>query len=208
VTHFTLVRHGQTEWNLVKRIQGTSDIPLNATGRAQARAAGRRLAGRRWDAVAASPLIRAHETGAIMAAVLGLDVPVTVHGLAERCYGEAEGMTGPELRELHPNGIEGSVIPGLESRPEVVRRVTDALLGLAEQRPGQSILVATHGAVIGSLLRHLTDGENPPLGVTVGNGSAHDLVVERGALRLVAFDGSGDVEVTDEDLAGDLSTVT
>lgn len=207
MTRLTLVRHGQTEWNLVKRIQGTSDIPLNETGRAQARAAGRRLAGRNWDAVVASPLSRARETGAIMAAVIGLDEPEMLHGVAERCYGEAEGMTGPELRALHPNGIEGSVIPGLESRPEVVERATRALLELAERRPGQTILVATHGAVIGSLLRHLTDGELPPVGITVGNGSAHDLVVEDGLLRLVAFDDSGDVEITDADRASDLSAV-
>lgn len=207
MTHFTLVRHGQTEWNLVRRIQGTSDIPLNATGRAQARAAGRRLADRRYDAVVASPLVRAHETGAIMAAVIGLGAPETVPGLAERCYGEAEGMTGPELRALHPDGIEGSVIPGLESRPDVVQRVSAALLELAQERPGQTILVATHGAVIGSLLRHLTDGAMPPLGETVGNGSAHDVLVADGALQLLAFDGSGDVEFTDEDLAGDLSSV-
>ncbi|NQX10220.1 histidine phosphatase family protein [Microbacteriaceae bacterium VKM Ac-2855] len=207
MTRITLVRHGQTEWNLVKRIQGTSDIPLNATGRAQARATGRRLAARDWDVVVASPLIRAHETGAIMAAVIGLDPPEILPGIAERCYGEAEGMTGPELRALHPNGIEGSPIPGLESRPEVVERATAALLGLAERHPGRTVLVATHGAVIGSLLRHLTAEELPLLGVTVGNGSAHDLVVEDGRLRLLAFDGSGDVEVTDEDLADDLSTV-
>ena len=200
MTQLTLVRHGQTDWNAARRIQGASDIPLNEVGRSQARAAARLLGQREWDAVVASPLQRAYETGAIIARGLGLDEPLVVPGLAERAYGEAEGMTGPELAELFPGGIEGARIPGCETRAEVVERATSALLEVAERLPDARVIVATHGAVIGSLLRALSEDALPPHGVTVGNGSRHDFAIVDGALSIVAFDGAGDVAVVDADL--------
>lgn len=205
MTQLTLVRHGQTDWNAARRIQGASDIPLNDTGRSQARAAARILAEREWDAVVASPLQRAYETGAVIARGLGLDEPLVVPGLAERAYGEAEGMTGDDLRALFPGGIEGERIPGCETRAEVVARATQALLEVAERFPDQRVIVATHGAVIGSLLRSLSEDALPPQGITVGNGSRHDFAIVDGALRIVAFDDSGDVVVVDADLDDVLS---
>ncbi|MBF4462358.1 MULTISPECIES: histidine phosphatase family protein [unclassified Rathayibacter] len=201
MTRLTLVRHGQTEWNAARRLQGRSDVPLNATGRAQARAAGRLLSERRWDAVVASPLRRAFDTGAIIAEALGVAAPLVVPALAERSYGDAEGMTGVELRELFPGGVESGAIPGAETRPEVFARSSTALLEIAERFPDSDVVVATHGGVIGSLLRALSDESLPPQGVSVGNGSRHDFTVVDGALRIVAFDGSGDVAVDEVDLA-------
>ncbi|WKK71259.1 histidine phosphatase family protein [Rathayibacter oskolensis] len=207
MTQLTLVRHGQTDWNAARRIQGASDIPLNEIGRSQARAAARLLRERPWDAVVASPLGRAYETGAIIARGLGLDEPLVVPGLAERAYGEAEGMTAADLRELFPGGIEGQRVPGCETRPQVVERATAALLEVAERFLGSRVIVATHGAVIGSLLRSLSEDALPPQGITVGNGSRHDFAIVDGALRIVAFDDSGDVVVADTDLEDVLNPV-
>ncbi|KZX22416.1 bifunctional RNase H/acid phosphatase [Rathayibacter tanaceti] len=148
----------------------------------------------------ASPLQRAYDTGAIIADSLGLEAPLAVPGLAERSYGEAEGMTGPELSERFPSGIEGGPIPGCETRAEVVARATAALLEVAERFPGASLVVATHGAVIGSLIRTLSSDELPPHGMSVGNGSRHDFAIVDGALRVVGIDDSGDVVVADVDL--------
>ena len=64
MTLLYLVRHGETDWNRTHRIQGSTDIPLNDTGRAQARRAGRLLAKRSWDGIYSSPLSRAFETAA------------------------------------------------------------------------------------------------------------------------------------------------
>ena len=70
-----LVRHGETDWNLQRRIQGSTDIPLNDTGREQAAATGRLLARREWDAIYSSPLSRAIETGELIAREVGLPGP-------------------------------------------------------------------------------------------------------------------------------------
>ena len=108
VTRISLVRHGQTDWNLAKRIQGSSDIPLNATGRAQAEATGRALAGGSYDAIYASPLAGRCETASIIAAHIGLDDPdCRCAAVAERRYGEAEGLTGAEILARWPEGHAG-----------------------------------------------------------------------------------------------------
>src|SRR4051812_41703851 len=125
MTTLYLVRHGETDWNRARRIQGSTDIPLNDTGRAQATATGRLLARRQWDAVVASPLSRAVETAALISREIGLGTPELEHAIAERNYGDAEGMTGAEIDALYPNGAE---VPGRESREAVVARAIPALI--------------------------------------------------------------------------------
>jgi uncharacterized phosphatase len=72
MTRFFLVRHGETEWNRLRKIQGVSDIPLNDTGRAQAAALGDILSRHRFDLIVSSPLSRALETARIVATKLGM----------------------------------------------------------------------------------------------------------------------------------------
>ncbi|GAA1444379.1 histidine phosphatase family protein [Leifsonia poae] len=184
MTRISLVRHGQTDWNLAKRIQGSSDIPLNATGRAQAEATGRALAGGTYDAIYTSPLGRASETAAIIAEHTGLDAPLPLPAVAERRYGEAEGLTGSEILARWP---EGTPVPGRESRDAVVERALPALLELGERHPGESIIVVSHGGVIGSLARHVTDHARPGPNEVIPNGSVHEFVYDDGALTLDRF---------------------
>jgi uncharacterized phosphatase len=182
VTLLYLVRHGETDWNRQRRIQGRTDIPLNATGREQARATGMRLASRTWDAVAASPLDRARETAAIIAAEIGLGEPELVPSLVERDYGEAEGMTDAELDERYGRGVP---VPGRESRHDVADRVVPALLDLATAHPGAALVVVSHGGAIRAVLDHVDPAhEYGP----ITNGSVHSFEVVDGVLRLVAFD--------------------
>ena len=61
MTRISIVRHGQTEWNLHRRIQGSTDILLNSVGRSQAAETGVRLRERHWDVIVTSPLQRADE---------------------------------------------------------------------------------------------------------------------------------------------------
>ncbi|AMM20826.1 phosphoglycerate mutase [Frondihabitans sp. PAMC 28766] len=191
MTLLYLVRHGETDWNAARRIQGATDIPLNTLGRSQAVDAAALLSRRRFDAVAASPLQRAFDTGSIIADRLGLPTPLVVPGVVERSYGEAEGMTFDEVEATFPNGAP---VPGRESRTALVERVEAALLSLAAAHPGESVVVATHGAVIRSLVNHIAPEEDANPGVPIRNGSIHSFEAADGALSLVAFDDPIEVE--------------
>jgi uncharacterized phosphatase len=186
VTHLVLVRHGQTDWNLESRIQGSSDIPLNETGRRQARDAGRILAAESWDAIVSSPLSRALETAEIIAAEVGIATVTTEPALRERAYGAAEGLTGSEVEERFPAGVR---VPGRESREQVVTRVRPALIRIAEEWPGKSVLLVSHGGVIGSLVRDVTNHVWPERGSLIPNGSAHRFRYQDGGIGLVEFNG-------------------
>jgi broad specificity phosphatase PhoE len=182
MTELSLVRHGETDWNAARRIQGRTDIPLNEAGRAQARGVAELLARRNWDAVYASPLSRAHETAAIIARHLGLDGVTDVAELVERDDGDAEGMSFEQIEALYPEGVRA---PGQESRAEVAARVVPALLALAERHPGQRLIIVSHGGAIRSVLQTAEPETQHP---RITNASVHSFRVEDGELRLIAFD--------------------
>ena len=188
-----LVRHGETDWNSQRRIQGTTDIPLNDTGRSQAARTGLLLARRQWDAVVTSPLSRAFETGSIIAAELGLPAPTTDARLVERNYGEAEGLDFEEMQRLFP---EDTKVPGRERRSVVAARALEALMDIAHAHPDESIVVVSHGGLIRSVLRKVDpDGDHG----MITNGSVHSFRYEDGALSLIAFDDP----IEDESLEGE-----
>ncbi|WP_209741751.1 MULTISPECIES: histidine phosphatase family protein [Micrococcaceae] len=145
LTTFALVRHGQTDWNAQRRLQGSTDIPLNDVGRGQARAAAAALSGHEWDAIVSSPLSRAAETANLIADGLGLSVARHVPELTERSFGPAEGLqAGPELEALRiPGGFRGA-----ESEDQAASRGLAALEALAEEFRGRRVLVVAHGTLI------------------------------------------------------------
>ncbi|WP_159571306.1 histidine phosphatase family protein [Curtobacterium sp. 18060] len=181
-----LVRHGETDWNAQRRIQGSTDIPLNDTGRRQATEAAELLTRRQFDAVVASPLSRAAETGAIIADQLGLAAPVTYAGLAERSYGEAEGLTDTEVTAEYPHDD----IPGRESRSALLARITETLGEIAVRFDGGVVVVATHGAVIRSVVNEAAPGTADRHATPIRNGSIHSFRwdPERFHAELVRFD--------------------
>jgi uncharacterized phosphatase len=182
MTEIYLVRHGETDWNRARRIQGRTDVPLNDTGREQARRTAELLARRSWDAVLTSPLARARETAQIIAARLGLGEPEEVPALVERNYGAAEGLDFAQIDARYPEGTE---VPGREPRSEVARRVMPELRRIAEQHPGAALVLVSHGGAIRAVL-----SEVEPLWSTdrITNGSIHSFRFEDGTLRLIAFD--------------------
>jgi len=187
MTRISIVRHGQTEWNLHRRIQGSTDILLNSVGRSQAAETGVRLRERHWDAIVTSPLQRADETARIIAGELGMPSPQIIPELTERHHGQIEGLTFAERQARFPDGV---LVPGLESRQDVLDRVLPALGRVAAAHEGLSVLVVTHGGVIGTLIRHTTGGERPRHEELIANGSIHDFVWRRGELVLEHFDAA------------------
>jgi uncharacterized phosphatase len=143
MTFLALVRHGETDWNLHGRLQGSSDIPLNSTGRAQASEAVYELEGRRWDLLVSSPLSRAAETADIIGAHLGIERTATYADLAERHFGAAEGFTDYDAWSRWPHGSVIAVAHG-----GVIRAIVGALRGIPSPRilnAGVSTLVRQNG---------------------------------------------------------------
>jgi broad specificity phosphatase PhoE len=188
MTSLYLVRHGETDWNAARRIQGRTDIPLNAVGRAQAETTGRLLARRTWDGLISSPLVRARETAAIIGAEIGIDAIETIDAIAERNYGEAEGLDYEHIERMFPGD---SPVPGRETHQQVADRVLPALLALAARRPGESLVVVSHGGVIRSVLSAVDPGVSHG---RITNGSVHSFDLVDGSLELVAFDDPIDAE--------------
>ena len=145
LTTFALIRHGQTDWNAQRRLQGSTDIPLNDVGRGQARDAVAVVSGHEWDAIVSSPLSRAAETADLIAAGLGLTVARRLPELSERSFGPAEGLqAGPELDALR---IDGGFW-GAEREDEAASRGLAALEALAEEFRGGRVLVVAHGTLL------------------------------------------------------------
>ena len=152
MTTILLVRHGETDWNLHRRLQGHSDTPLNDRGREQARTLAAELADEPIDAVYSSDLVRAHETARIVAEQHGLDVTAT-GDLRERHFGTWEGLSDDEIEARFPEAATGVIGDG-ESREAMARRVFDALQRIAKQHPEGRVLVVSHGGPLRAVLRH------------------------------------------------------
>lgn len=157
MTFLALVRHGETNWNLHGRLQGSSDIPLNDTGRAQAREAGHELASQNWDLLVSSPLSRAAETADIIGAHLGLQRTAVFPDLAERHFGEAEGFTDWDAYSHWPNGQ----YPGLEPRSNLMMRGVRAIDEIASLHPDSAVIAVAHGGVIRAIFDILRRRHSP-----------------------------------------------
>lgn len=189
MTLITLVRHGQTDWNLSRRIQGSTDIPLNETGRADAHAAAERLATGTHHAVYSSPLQRARETAAIIAERLALPLEAPVPDVREREFGEGEGMLVEEYIAAY--GDWHAEVPGAETLEAVGQRAIEAIHRIARESrrrsspAAESVIVVAHGGVIRAVIDHVSGGTLPPVGEVLANGSAHRFEASPGSLRLL-----------------------
>ena len=159
MTQIVLVRHGETEWNRVERFRGRADVPLNATGLAQAEATARRIVSE-WQpaAVYASPLSRAVQTAEAIARPLGLPVQIDP-GLADIDYGRWQGLTPDEARAQWPEEVDAwycapqdASIPGGETLHRVRARAMEAVNRLAAHHPDKTIVLVSHTVVNRAIL--------------------------------------------------------
>jgi broad specificity phosphatase PhoE len=150
MTTIFLARHGETDWNVQRRVQGHSDTPLNETGRAQALALADELQGEAIDAVYSSDLLRAHETARIVAEPRGLNV-TAIRDLRERNFGTWEGLTDDEIFVRFPEAASGRW-GDAETKEEMAERVFEALQRIADAHAGGRVLVVSHGGPLRAVL--------------------------------------------------------
>ncbi len=192
MTILTLVRHGETAWNYEGRIQGSTDIPLNDTGRVQARGIADTLAAEyagRDVIVVSSDLGRAAETADIIAAALGTTVSRRLPGLQERSYGDAEGMDAPTFYETY-GPWHAADVPGAETWPVVRERALAAIAEAVASAPvGVDVIAVAHGALIREVIMFATDGEFPREGERLPNCSATTFRLEGDRWEMLAYAG-------------------
>lgn len=193
-TRIIAIRHGETAWNVDTRIQGHLDIPLNDTGRWQARRVGAALAAEELSAIYASDLGRAHQTAQAVAERAGLPVVADV-GLRERAFGSFEGKTFAEIEADWPDQAlrwrkrDPAFEPaGGESLLRFRERIVGTLNRLAARHPGGQIVLVGHGGVMDVLYRAATGQElQAPRTWALGNAAINRLLWTPEALTLVGW---------------------
>lgn len=194
-TRLILVRHGQTAWNLERRFQGHTDIPLNAEGLRQAQLLGNYLEHLEqaqghavYQHCISSDLDRARTTASL---IHGNRQPPLVLNPAfrERNYGHLSGLTAEEMQQKSPleyAGMKarqvGAPIQGGESLLEFYSRVVRGFHDLLAAYPGQHILLVAHGGVLDCIYRHCT---GTPLE------KPRDWLLPNCALNLIDLDSKG-----------------
>lgn len=168
-THLFLIRHGEVEARYQRVFGGRLDMDLSPRGRQQAQALAAHLRETHFDAVYASPMLRARRTLEPLVANNGYQ-PVYCEGLREVDFGAWTGFTWEEVRArfgksaydwLHELATGG--IPGAEPVPAWRQRVAACLDQILAQHPGGTVAVVCHGGVIRVALAHLLDLPLPKL---------------------------------------------
>jgi probable phosphoglycerate mutase len=181
-----LVRHGETSWNAEGRVQGQTDVPLSAVGRAQARAVAALIAGWHFDALYSSDLQRVVQTAQPAARALGLPIRFDP-ALRERHYGMFETLTYADAKIRHPEEYarfkahdpEFDFRSG-ESLRAFFERSVACLVGIANCHAGKEVLVFTHGGVLDMAYRHARG---------LGLASKRDFEIPNAALNQIEVSG-------------------
>lgn len=162
---FYIIRHGQTEWNLKKIIQGHKNSPLTEIGIKIAKEHAKKLKNIKFDAVFSSDTLRAKQTAEIIS--LKKDIAVkTTQLLRERSFGKYEGRSldifTNELKQLvekfekmSDEGRKKHKYPTMESDEQIVSRFITFLREIAAAYPEKTVLVVSHSVIISALLIHL-----------------------------------------------------
>jgi probable phosphoglycerate mutase len=193
-----LIRHGETDWNKTRRMQGSLNVGLNALGRTQAAQVAQRLAvlaaSEPFDAIFSSDLDRAHDTAKPAADALGLRVTLDP-GLRERNYGVMQGLDRPEIDLLLPDASAAwksrdpdREIPGGETLRAFHDRVIGTLSRIGVAHRGERVLIFTHGGVLDMAYRHATGlGFEADRNHLLLNASINRIVLDSDTWRVVEW---------------------
>jgi probable phosphoglycerate mutase len=163
-TRLWLVRHGQTDWNAQRRIQGHTPTELNAVGRQQAELLSHWFSTRRFSAIWSSDLPRALQTAQSIASRQSCSITTTPQ-LRERSLGAFEGKTWDEVRTMRAdltnsatnNGdlADWTGVQGVESDLQLWNRTRSVLNAMSDAAPGKEVLAVTHGGVLKHVIWHV-----------------------------------------------------
>jgi probable phosphoglycerate mutase len=158
LTRFGLLRHGQTEWNKLRKIQGSCDSPLTSKGKEQIAKWALFLKKYNWDRIFASDQGRVRETVSILNRELNVPVKYDAR-LREQAWGDWEGLTLPYVQKIFREDLKIRVqkgwhfsAPNGETRLSVKERTLSALSEAGEKWPEQNILIVCHQGVVKSIL--------------------------------------------------------
>ena len=150
-----IARHGETDWNVLHRLQGWTDRPLNETGRRQAGELAGTLTGIRLDAIYSSTLSRSRDTATTVAAktmtVKSLD------GLRERNYGHFQGGSDTAAEYVKRMNVWDDRLDDGESLNQLMTRAKDSLAQIRREHPAGNVLIVAHRITNQTILRALLD---------------------------------------------------
>lgn len=162
-TEIYFVRHGQTEWNIERRYQGSGDSPLTEQGVNQAKALSKHIQHVHFDAIYCSPKGRAQKTAKIVRGNRDLEI-ITVDDFQEINVGVYEGRLYDEMKDENPELYHAFwespdlFLPDTgESFTDVINRTYPALLNIVNTNPGKRILIVSHAVAIMSVLNKIID---------------------------------------------------
>lgn len=150
-----ITRHGQTDWNVLGKIQGQTDIELNDNGRQQAKETGELIKNENIDIIITSPLKRAKETAKIINENFNVTI-IEDNRLMERNFGKSEGLTKDDrrkLKEINPevndvwNYNKNIDFNGMETMQDFCNRIYKFLDEIINKYRYKNILIVTHGGV-------------------------------------------------------------
>ncbi len=158
-----LIRHGQTDWNLHKRVQGMTNTPLNNTGLAEAKALRKQTSRLKFEVCYASPLLRAAQTA--MTVVDGRSEIIYDSRLKERNFGRLEGQYLPRWDLIKPDIFDRNIntgTQGIEPILDLDARTAEFLKDLYEKYDKDArIMVVAHAGSLKSMLACLMDWDTP-----------------------------------------------
>ena len=168
-----ILRHGQTDWNSIGKLQGREDIDLNEFGRIQALQIAEYFAKESFDVIVSSPLKRAYETAQIIALKTGIPDIHIFEDLTERCWGSASGLLPEERHSKFPNGV----IPDQEEFEAMRMRGMNALVKIVQEFEGKKIIIVSHGGIINSMLYSFSQGDFGSFKTRLANACINKIII-------------------------------
>lgn len=163
MTKLFLIRHGETQWNVESRAQGSQNIQLSEKGIFQAKLLANRMKDYKIDCIYASNLDRAYETAKLLGNALNVDV-ITMSELKEMSFGKWEGLTNAQIQESYGDHYivwrskpHEANIPDGENLLDVQKRALEAVHKIISHNKNKNIVIVSHGVTIKSIILGIMD---------------------------------------------------